>query len=152
MPRRTTRSSPLRRERGRWKPTSSRRACLKRTSSWPGSSVRLGRVIPRARRRPGIGACRCACTGVPLPGGGAREPARQRIPRAQFGCGEESLLRITVDCREPPMPATIRPIILTAHLDRLLAFYTGLLGAEELLRFPEDGPVFYVGLGLGDSE
>jgi predicted enzyme related to lactoylglutathione lyase len=50
------------------------------------------------------------------------------------------------------MPATIRPVIVTADLDRLLGFYTGLLGAEETLRFPEDGPVFYVGLALGDSE
>jgi predicted enzyme related to lactoylglutathione lyase len=53
---------------------------------------------------------------------------------------------------EKPMPATIRPIIVTNDLDRLLAFYTGLLGATELMRFPEDGPVFYVGLALGDSE
>jgi predicted enzyme related to lactoylglutathione lyase len=50
------------------------------------------------------------------------------------------------------VPATIRPIIVTAGLDRLLAFYTGLLGAQEVLRFPEDGPAFYVGLSLGDSE
>ena len=49
------------------------------------------------------------------------------------------------------MPA-IRPIIVTADLDRLLAFYTGLLGAQEVMRFPEDGPTFYVGLTLGDSE
>ena len=50
------------------------------------------------------------------------------------------------------MPVTIRPIIVTADLDRLLAFYTGLLGATEIMRFPDDGPVFYVGLALGDSE
>jgi predicted enzyme related to lactoylglutathione lyase len=50
------------------------------------------------------------------------------------------------------VPATIRPIIVTADLDRLLAFYTGLLGAREVMRFPVDGPVFYVGLALGDSE
>jgi uncharacterized glyoxalase superfamily protein PhnB len=50
------------------------------------------------------------------------------------------------------VPATIRPIIVTADLDRLLAFYTGLLGAQEVMRFPEDGPVFYVGLTIGDSE
>jgi predicted enzyme related to lactoylglutathione lyase len=53
---------------------------------------------------------------------------------------------------ETPMPATIRPVIVTNDLDRLLAFYTGLLGAMEVIRFPEDGPVFYVGLSLGDSE
>jgi predicted enzyme related to lactoylglutathione lyase len=50
------------------------------------------------------------------------------------------------------MPVTIRPIIVTADLDRLLAFYVGLLGAEEIMRFPDDGPVFYIGLRLGDSE
>jgi predicted enzyme related to lactoylglutathione lyase len=59
--------------------------------------------------------------------------------------------------RPPPtlgafVPATIRPILVTADLDRLLAFYTGLLGATEVMRFPDDGPVFYVGLELGDSE
>jgi catechol 2,3-dioxygenase-like lactoylglutathione lyase family enzyme len=42
------------------------------------------------------------------------------------------------------MPSSIRPIIVTHDLERLLAFYTGLLGAEELTRFPDDGPVFYV--------
>jgi uncharacterized glyoxalase superfamily protein PhnB len=50
------------------------------------------------------------------------------------------------------MPVTIRPIIVSADLPRLRAFYTGLLGAEEVMRFPEEGPVFYVGLKLGDSE
>jgi predicted enzyme related to lactoylglutathione lyase len=50
------------------------------------------------------------------------------------------------------VPATIRPILVTSDLDRLLAFYTGLLGATEVMRFPDDGPVFYVGLELGGSE
>jgi predicted enzyme related to lactoylglutathione lyase len=50
------------------------------------------------------------------------------------------------------MPATIRPVIVTADLDRLLGFYTELLGAVENFRFPEDGEVFYVGLALGNSE
>jgi len=50
------------------------------------------------------------------------------------------------------MPTTIRPIIVTNDLDRLLAFYTGLLGGTEVMRFPVDGPVFYVGLALGNSE
>jgi predicted enzyme related to lactoylglutathione lyase len=50
------------------------------------------------------------------------------------------------------VPATVRPIIVTADLDRLLAFYTGLLGARENFRYPEDGPAFYVGLALGESE
>jgi predicted enzyme related to lactoylglutathione lyase len=50
------------------------------------------------------------------------------------------------------VPVTIRPIIVSADLERLLGFYTGLLGATEVMRFPEDGPVFYVGLELGGSE
>jgi predicted enzyme related to lactoylglutathione lyase len=50
------------------------------------------------------------------------------------------------------VPATIRPVIVTADLDRLLSFYTELLGAQENFRYPESGPVFYVGLALGDSE
>jgi predicted enzyme related to lactoylglutathione lyase len=50
------------------------------------------------------------------------------------------------------MPPTIRPIIVSNDLDRLLAFYTGLFGAGEVMRFPDDGPTFYVGLRLGDSE
>ena len=50
------------------------------------------------------------------------------------------------------MPSTIRPILVTPDLDRLLAFYTGLFGAREIMRFPADGPVFYLGLAMGDSE
>ena len=50
------------------------------------------------------------------------------------------------------MPTTVRPIIVTADLDRLLAFYTGLLGAKETFRYPDEGPVFSVGLSLGNSE
>jgi predicted enzyme related to lactoylglutathione lyase len=50
------------------------------------------------------------------------------------------------------VPATVRPIVVTADLDRLLAFYTGLFGARENFRYPDDGSVFYVGLALGDSE
>jgi len=50
------------------------------------------------------------------------------------------------------MASTIRPIIVTSDLDRLLRFYTRLLGATEVMRFPENGPAFYVGLALGDSE
>jgi predicted enzyme related to lactoylglutathione lyase len=50
------------------------------------------------------------------------------------------------------VPATVRPIVVTPDIDRLLTFYTGLLGATETMRFPEDGPVFYIGLRIGDSE
>jgi predicted enzyme related to lactoylglutathione lyase len=48
--------------------------------------------------------------------------------------------------------STVRPIIATAHLDRLLEFYGQLVGAVELHRMPAEGPPFYVGLRVGDSE
>ncbi len=50
------------------------------------------------------------------------------------------------------MPSSIRPVIVTADLDRLQAFYTGVFGAREVQRFPEDGPVVYAGLAWADAE
>jgi predicted enzyme related to lactoylglutathione lyase len=50
------------------------------------------------------------------------------------------------------MPATIQPVIMTRDLDRLLGFYTALLGAVEASRVPDEGPAFYVGLRVGNSE
>jgi catechol 2,3-dioxygenase-like lactoylglutathione lyase family enzyme len=50
------------------------------------------------------------------------------------------------------MANSIQPVIMTADLNRLLAFYTELLGATQTSRVPEDGPAFYVGLRVGDSE
>jgi predicted enzyme related to lactoylglutathione lyase len=47
---------------------------------------------------------------------------------------------------------TVQPIITTPDLARLRTFYERLLGAVEVRRFPNDGPVFFVGLKLGDSE
>ncbi|MEU6741986.1 VOC family protein [Streptosporangium sandarakinum] len=47
---------------------------------------------------------------------------------------------------------TVQPIIVTPDLPRLQAFYERLLGAVEVNRFPDEGPVFFVGLRLGDSE
>jgi predicted enzyme related to lactoylglutathione lyase len=47
---------------------------------------------------------------------------------------------------------TIQPIVVTAHIDRLQRFYTALLGGVQVRRTPDDGPVFYVGLRVGDSE
>lgn len=38
------------------------------------------------------------------------------------------------------MSATIQPIVVTPAIDRLLAFYQGLLGAVETSRTPEEGP------------
>ncbi|SEE06736.1 VOC family protein [Streptomyces sp. TLI_105] len=48
--------------------------------------------------------------------------------------------------------STIQPVILTADTDVLLAFYTELFGAEEIFRVPEEGPVFYLGLRIGDTD
>jgi predicted enzyme related to lactoylglutathione lyase len=50
------------------------------------------------------------------------------------------------------MSATIQPVIITPDLDRLLGFYTVLLGAVEISRMPDEGPAFYVGLRVGNSE
>ncbi|MFI9251143.1 VOC family protein [Streptomyces sp. NPDC053069] len=48
--------------------------------------------------------------------------------------------------------STIQPVILTAHHDVLLGFYRKLFGAEEIFRVPEEGPVFYLGLRIGDTD
>jgi predicted enzyme related to lactoylglutathione lyase len=50
------------------------------------------------------------------------------------------------------MPTTIQPIVLTADVERLAAFYEGLLGATRTSRVPEEGPVFFVGLRVDDAE
>jgi predicted enzyme related to lactoylglutathione lyase len=50
------------------------------------------------------------------------------------------------------MANSIQPVTMTADLSRLLAFYAELLGATQTSRVPEDGPAFYVGLRVGDSE
>ncbi len=50
------------------------------------------------------------------------------------------------------MTATVQPVIITADLNRLLAFYTELLGATQTFRVPGEGTAFYVGLRAGDSE
>jgi predicted enzyme related to lactoylglutathione lyase len=50
------------------------------------------------------------------------------------------------------MPATVQPVIVTATLPLLLAFYKALLGAVEISRVPEEGSAFYVGLQIGNAE
>ncbi|HEY8454792.1 MAG TPA: VOC family protein [Actinopolymorphaceae bacterium] len=51
------------------------------------------------------------------------------------------------------MTAGIQPIIVTSDLDRLMAFYTGLLGAEEIVRVPgQDGSTFFVNLRVSGGE
>lgn len=49
------------------------------------------------------------------------------------------------------MPVAIQPVILTQDLNRLLDFYSTLFGAKEIIRVPDDGPAFYVGLQVGES-
>lgn len=48
--------------------------------------------------------------------------------------------------------STIQPVILTADHDVLLGFYTTLFGAEEIFRVPAEGPAFYLGLRIGDTD
>ncbi|GAA2767064.1 VOC family protein [Streptomyces paradoxus] len=48
--------------------------------------------------------------------------------------------------------STIQPVIVTADQDALLGFYTKLFGAEETFRVPAEGPAFYLGLRIGDTD
>ncbi|MFF1400138.1 VOC family protein [Streptomyces sp. NPDC058287] len=48
--------------------------------------------------------------------------------------------------------STIQPVIVTANQDVLLGFYTKLFGAEEIFRVPAEGPAFYLGLRIGDTD
>lgn len=48
--------------------------------------------------------------------------------------------------------STIQPVILSADLDVLIGFYTKLFGAEEIFRVPGEGPAFYLGLPIGDTD
>lgn len=50
----------------------------------------------------------------------------------------------------PPCPRF--SFLVTSDVDRLLALYVGVFGAEQISRMPEQGEVFYVGLRIGDSE
>ena len=50
------------------------------------------------------------------------------------------------------MPSSVTPIIVAHDLERLARFYTGVAGAAEVSRTPDDGPTFYLGLRVGDSE
>ena len=51
-----------------------------------------------------------------------------------------------------PVPSSVSPIIVTHDLERLARFYTGVVGATETRRTPDVGPMFYLGLRIGDSE
>ncbi len=47
---------------------------------------------------------------------------------------------------------TVQTVIVTARFDDLLRFYTELLGGVQVSRVPDEGPAFFVGLRVGDSE
>jgi predicted enzyme related to lactoylglutathione lyase len=50
------------------------------------------------------------------------------------------------------MPSAVQPIIITADVERVHAFYTGVAGASVTDRTPPEGPVFYLGLRIGESD
>jgi predicted enzyme related to lactoylglutathione lyase len=47
------------------------------------------------------------------------------------------------------VPVSASPLLVTPDVERLRTFYAGLLGAEVTDRFPDDGPVFTLGLRAG---
>ena len=50
------------------------------------------------------------------------------------------------------MPSSVSLIIVTHDLERLARFYTDVTGATQTTRVPDEGPTFYLGLQVGDSE
>jgi predicted enzyme related to lactoylglutathione lyase len=50
------------------------------------------------------------------------------------------------------MSSSVQPILVTRDLERLTGFYRSLLGAVETQRVPPEGPTFFVGLRVGDSD
>ena len=50
------------------------------------------------------------------------------------------------------MPSTLQPIVVTTDLERLRAFYARVAGAVETDRTRPEGPVFYLGLRIGDND
>ena len=50
------------------------------------------------------------------------------------------------------MTSAITPILVSTDVERLAAFYQELFAAERTLRVPDDGPVFYQGLRIGESD
>ena len=46
----------------------------------------------------------------------------------------------------------VQPIILTANLKSVQAFYEQVLGATEVSRYPSTGKVFFKTLRIGDAE
>ncbi len=59
---------------------------------------------------------------------------------------------VTVPTERNSVPGNVTPMIITHDLERLARFYAGVAGATETSRTPDDGPTFYLGLRIGDSE
>lgn len=54
--------------------------------------------------------------------------------------------------RREAVPSSVTPVIVTHDLERPALLYTGMVGAMEPSRTPDDGPTFHLGLRVGDSE
>jgi predicted enzyme related to lactoylglutathione lyase len=50
------------------------------------------------------------------------------------------------------MPSAVQPMLITADVERLHAFYAGVARASVTNRTPSAGPVFYLGLRIGTSD
>jgi predicted enzyme related to lactoylglutathione lyase len=50
------------------------------------------------------------------------------------------------------VPSSVLPVLVSRDLPRLAGFYRDLLGAVETERTPPEGPTFYLGLRIGDSD
>ena len=50
------------------------------------------------------------------------------------------------------MPSSVQPVLVSRDLERLAGFYRSLLDAVETERVPAEGPTFFVGLRIGDSD
>lgn len=62
-------------------------------------------------------------------------------------------LAVDVPVREGrPVPSSVTPVIVTHDLERPAHFYTGMVGAMEPSRTPDDGADVHLGLRVGDSE
>jgi predicted enzyme related to lactoylglutathione lyase len=48
--------------------------------------------------------------------------------------------------------SSVQPLLVGRDLERLAGFYRSLLGAVETERVPPEGPTFFVGLRIGDSD
>src|SRR5215211_7203742 len=50
------------------------------------------------------------------------------------------------------MASSVLPVLVSRELPRLAAFYRDLFGAVETDHVPPEGPTFYLGLRIGDSD